>query len=223
MSKTILSMIVLSVSLFLLTNCKDNPSKYNTQLVPSKLVVTMKYSGPLFDSTAHDFNLPTDHVIWIQDSLNRHVKTLNVSYGAVSVGTRGTHISHLPTFRDVINYTFPTDTGLPARFDGITSASACYSTGIKEDTTIFFAWDFTDSSGARVAPGLYHYCAEAANIRKPSRTPPATFDVLNEETSGSVRLLREMFTVDSSKISDSLIIQADSTKHINLLKAKFVY
>ncbi len=188
-----------------------------------QLAITLRYKGPVYQGTFYNGFLPsTDHAVWIVDSQGKYVKTLQVSESAVTVGEHGSHVSHLPVWSAASGETDAllaarTDTGESAvEYDGITSASTTFYNAAKNDvtpvsdTTRTFVWDLTDSTGTRVADGLYRFCAEASNIKKDSVgvDPYPPDSILHEDCCGSLSIV------------DSVVTPALPTTHITELSGQ---
>jgi len=130
-------------------------------------------TGPRYQGDFYPFpplRVPTDYAIWIEDANRRHVRTLEITQVAVSVGDEGSHLEHLPSWMASSGVTYAalqqqTDAGIAPAFDGITSASPFFWAAMEEQT-IELGWDLKNAAGERVKPGTYYACAEAANILK---------------------------------------------------------
>ncbi|MBD3243800.1 MAG: hypothetical protein GF331_24625 [Chitinivibrionales bacterium] len=218
-------LLVGAAGLLFLLGCTDDVE--DSPEGSPRLRVSLTYSGPVYEGTFYNgFLPPTDHAIWIQDADGRYVTTLLLNESIVTVGQHGAHLSHVPTWTAVRGETdsalearMDTVTRMPPEYDAVTGASVTFynepkgDTDQVRDTTLTVEWDFTDYTGAAVAPGTYQFCAEVANIHKDS-VPGVAFppdSIIAESCCGSV-------IVDGGPVTDA----SPTTAHIQALTAEIV-
>jgi hypothetical protein len=185
MKRGILGILALS-ALFLM--CDRSKSIMETGAPFSSLDIALKFKGPVYQGTFYNVSVNTDYVIWIENAARQYIRTLRITPTAVTVGTHGSHVEHLPAWMAKSGVTYAglsalTTDGVPAPFDAMTSASPVFD----GDTVIVATvnWDLKDQDGKPVSTGLYHCCAEAANLIK--NTADDT-QIVAENTSASIDL-----------------------------------
>lgn len=211
MRKT-LSRIGFCLFILVLFSCEKEKSK--TELNPMGIRIHLTLNGPIYQGTFYSGFLPrTDYAIWIEDGNRNYVKTLRITKSVVSVGEYS-HVDHLPAWMSKSDITYEklqeeteNQPGVAPSFEGVTSASPYFPS---EDTTQTFVveWDFKDAKGNPVAPGIYYFCGETANITK---NEPTAYTIQAENTFGSVDLKNERIT------------PATPTTHILELTAEFIW
>lgn len=191
---------------------------------PSAVDISLTFTGPQYQGNYYHGYLPkNDFVIWITDSDTNVIKNLLISNAVVKVLDNGPHEEHVPVWAASADETDSTlkeeilnSSYIPAKYDGITSASFSFSS-TRVETTITVEWDLTNSAGETVADNVpYYFWAEVANIQKDtSYISPGVVDttqtctILSEATYGTVQL------------NNSTSTAATTTQHITGLTASF--
>jgi hypothetical protein len=151
--------------------CDKNNSNTGNLLYKA-LNIMLKLNGPEYQGSFYKGFLPlSDYVFWIEDANRNYIKTIKVTPTAVKVDSvHGEHLSHLPAWMAASGLTYAdlqreTQDGIAPSFDAITSASISFA----QDTSaqnLTAEWDLTDKEGNKVESGVFHCCAEVANIIK---------------------------------------------------------
>ncbi|MBN1895716.1 DUF2271 domain-containing protein [bacterium] len=171
-----------------LVMCDRSKSVLETGASFSSLDIALKFKGPVYQGTFYNVSVNTDYVIWIENAARQYVKTLRITPTAVTVGTHGSHVEHLPAWMAKSGVTYAglsglTTDGIPAPFDAMTSASPVFDGDTVITATV--NWDMKDQDGKPVNTGVYYCCAEAANLIK--NTDNDT-QIIAENTAASIDL-----------------------------------
>jgi hypothetical protein len=199
MKRVLLSLLICLLLMLAMVGCESKDDDKLESVRLSLILTGPRYQG---DYYASFLQVTTDYAIWVEDASRNFVKTLQITPVAVTVSAeQGSHLEHLPAWAESADLTYAdleaeTAAGVPASFDGLTSASPFFSTENTEDTLIV-CWDLTDVNGQEVELGIYYICVEAANITKEGDSDTGTvtnFEINTETLSMEIDLTDQTYT-----------------------------